>query len=156
LKSPWNAGARSAAMSRAATSALRRTCRTRIGRARRGAGVTTGRYAASAWTPPWRLWQVDRARWRQSTGPTHRPRRAIGRRGDARRRPCCGLSTRACVTGVTSPTHNRPSPTIRRLPQPLPRAHTLPPELRRCHCRRRNAFAPRLLLLHPWALSAIG
>jgi hypothetical protein len=58
------------------------------------------------------------------------PRRAIGRRGDARRRPCRGLSTHACVTGVTSPTHNRPSPTISRHPRPLPRAHAqLPPEL---------------------------
>jgi hypothetical protein len=55
------------------------------------------------------------------------PRRAIGRRGDARRRPHRGLSTRACVTGVTSPLHNRPSPTISRPPRPLPRAHTQPP-----------------------------
>jgi hypothetical protein len=45
--------------------------------------------------------------------------------------PLCHLSTRACVTGVTSPTHNRPSPTIRRPPRPLPRVHAQPPpELR--------------------------
>jgi hypothetical protein len=43
-----NDGTRSAATSRATTSVLRRTCRTHVGRARRGAGVTTGRYAALA------------------------------------------------------------------------------------------------------------
>jgi hypothetical protein len=63
--------------------------------------------------------------------PIHRtgapPRRTIGRRGDACRRPCRGLSTRACVTGMTSPTHNRPSPTISRPPRPLPRARAQPP-----------------------------
>jgi hypothetical protein len=47
-----NTGTRSAATLRAATSALRLMCRTRVGRARRGAGVITGRCAASAWTPP--------------------------------------------------------------------------------------------------------
>jgi hypothetical protein len=107
------------AMSCVATSERRRTCHTRVGHARRGAGVTTGRCAASAWTPPWRSWQVDRARWRQFTGPAHHLWRAIGRQGDSRRRPCRGLSTRACVTGVTSLTHNRPSPTISRSPRPL-------------------------------------
>jgi hypothetical protein len=120
------------ATSCAATSERRRTCRTRVRRARRGAGVTIGCSAASAWTLPWRSWKVIRARWRQSTGPAHHPRRAIGCRGDARRRPCRGLSTRACVTGVTSPTHNRPSLTKRRPPRPLPRTHAQPPpELRR-------------------------
>jgi hypothetical protein len=82
----------------------------------------------------------DRARWRQSTGPAHHPRRAIGRRGDARRRPCRGLSTHACVTGVTPPTHNRPSPTISRPPRPLPRAHAQPPPK-----LRRPPLAPRPL-----------
>jgi hypothetical protein len=48
LKMPWNAGARSAATLRAATSASHRTHRTRVGCARRGAGATTGRCAATA------------------------------------------------------------------------------------------------------------
>jgi hypothetical protein len=33
--------------------------------------VTTSHCAATARTPPWRSWQVGRARWRQSTGSAH-------------------------------------------------------------------------------------
>jgi hypothetical protein len=68
LQMPWNAGARYAATPCAATSASRRTRRTRVGRARRGAGVTIGHCAVTAGVHPCRLWQVGRARWRQSTG----------------------------------------------------------------------------------------
>jgi hypothetical protein len=68
-----------------------------------------------------------RGKWACQVAPIHRigapPQCAIGCRGDARRRPCCGHSTRACVTGVTSSTHNWPSPTISRPPRSLPRAH---------------------------------
>jgi hypothetical protein len=38
----------------------------------------------------------------------HRSWRAIGRRSDARCRPCRGFSTRACVTGMTPLAPNRP------------------------------------------------
>jgi hypothetical protein len=112
------------ATSRAATLECHHTRRTRVGRACRGTGVTAGRCAAPEWTPPWRPWQVDGARWRQSAGPADRPRRAVGRRGDARRRPCRGLSTRAYVTGVTSTAVYWPSSTISRPPRPLHCAHT--------------------------------
>jgi hypothetical protein len=50
--------------------------------------------------------------------PAHRPWRAIGPRSDAHRRPCCGLSTRVCVTGVTPLAPNRPSAGIKTSPQP--------------------------------------
>jgi hypothetical protein len=50
--------------------------------------------------------------------PAHRPWHAIGRRSDACRRPCCGLSTRACVTGVTPLAPNRPSAGIKTSPGP--------------------------------------
>jgi hypothetical protein len=67
-KRPGNAETRLAVTSCTATSASRRTRRTRVGHARRGTGVTVGHCAAPAGAHPCRPWQVDRARWRRSTG----------------------------------------------------------------------------------------
>jgi hypothetical protein len=62
-KRPGTPEARSAATSCATTLATRRTCRTRVGRTRRGAGVTAAHCVASAGTHLCRPWQVGRARW---------------------------------------------------------------------------------------------
>jgi hypothetical protein len=65
----------------------RRMRRTRFGRTRRGAGVTTGHCAVSASTRACRPWQVARPGGADPPA-AHRPRRAIGRRSGALRRPC--------------------------------------------------------------------
>jgi hypothetical protein len=55
---------RPVAMLCAATSATLRTRRTRVGRARRGTGVTAGHCAVPAGAHPSRPWKVGRAKWR--------------------------------------------------------------------------------------------
>jgi hypothetical protein len=66
-KRPGTPETRSAATSRAATSATRRMRRTRVGCAHRGTEVTTGHCVAPAETHLCCPWQVGRARWRWST-----------------------------------------------------------------------------------------
>jgi hypothetical protein len=112
---------------------LRRRARPRRRAAVRAVPVSGAHAEALEWPPVVALRRRElprdvRGKCAYQVAPIHRTgaplRRASGRRGDVRRRPCCGHSTHACVTGVTSPTHNRPSPTISRPPRPLPRAHT--------------------------------
>jgi hypothetical protein len=123
---PWDAGARSATTSHAAMSARRRTCRTRVGRARRGAGATTGCCAAMAGTPSWHPWQVDRARWRQSTG--RRTARGGPLAAGATQVAAMPWPLHACVCHWCDPTSSQP--TFRRYKNQssaLPRVHAQPP-----------------------------